>query len=104
MIVSDYKGWNLRSRNTWSLRGRNPQLAFGQMVGGEEKLVGVHPDLVSLVRSASDQLPFDFRVTSGVRSDAEQAALYAQVLTAPGPVVTNAPTASSSAHRRGTAV
>ena len=52
----------------------------------EKNLAGVHPDLVRVLRRAITK--FDFTVICGVRSDAEQAALYAQGRTKPGPKVT----------------
>lgn len=73
------------------------------MVGGtfhEERLRGVHPQLVLVVKAWEVQLPFHVLICSGVRSDAEQAALYAQGRTAPGKIVTNAPTAATSPHGR----
>lgn len=52
----------------------------------EENLAGVHPDLVRVLRRAITK--FDFMVICGVRTDAEQKALYAQGRTKPGPKVT----------------
>ncbi len=57
------------------------------------KLDGVHPDLVAKVQSiiaAMGELGFVLRVTDGVRTTEQQAALYAQGRTAPGRIVTNA--------------
>lgn len=73
------------------------------MVGGtlhEERLRGVHPQLILLVRAWEAQLPWRILICSGVRTDAQQAALYAQGRTAPGKIVTNAPTAAESPHGR----
>lgn len=53
-----------------------------------ERLVGVHPDLQSVVRRAADRLPFQLAVIEGVRSEKRQAELYAQGRTRPGKVVT----------------
>jgi peptidoglycan L-alanyl-D-glutamate endopeptidase CwlK len=58
-----------------------------------DKLGGVHPKLrekVERVRDAMAALGFPMIVTDGVRTDDEQAALYAQGRTAPGRIVTNA--------------
>lgn len=58
-----------------------------------DKLHGVHPILVAKVgqiQMAMTELRFPMVVTDGVRTDAQQAALYAQGRTAPGPVVTHA--------------
>lgn len=58
-----------------------------------DKLAGVHPMLVEKVKRilyASAELGFPMLVTDGLRTDAEQAALYAKGRTAPGSIVTNA--------------
>lgn len=58
-----------------------------------DKLLGVHPDLQVAVRriiAAMDALGFEMRVTDGVRTLAQQQALYAQGRTTPGPIVTRA--------------
>jgi len=57
-----------------------------------DKLADVHPDLVEKVtrmRAAMAYLRFPLLVTDGVRTDAEQAALYAQGRTTPGKIVTH---------------
>lgn len=64
----------------------------------EERLRQVHPALVLLVRTWQVQCKFDVKVGSGVRTDVEQAELYAQGRTTPGPIVTNAPNTVMSAH------
>lgn len=51
-----------------------------------DNLRGVHPDLVRVLNRAIQS--FDFTVICGVRTDAEQRALYAQGRTKPGPKVT----------------
>lgn len=51
---------------------------------------GVHPDLVKVMTEAIKTSPVDFTVVIGVRTVAEQKALYAKGRTAPGPKVTNA--------------
>lgn len=38
----------------------------------EKRLVGVHPDLVKVVRRAAELCPFPFRITCGLRTVAEQ--------------------------------
>lgn len=58
-----------------------------------DKLAGVHPKLryyVARIIDAMDALGFTMIVTDGVRTAAEQAALYAQGRTAPGAIVTQA--------------
>lgn len=59
---------------------------------------GLHPFLITLLHYAIGEM--DFSVRSGVRTEAEQAALYAQGRTTPGRVVTNADgTDKRSAHQ-----
>ena len=69
-----------------------------------DRLVGVHPDLATKILRILDAmriLGWDLRVTQGLRSDKEQAALYAQGRTAPGPRVTNCDgVTSKSKHQR----
>lgn len=58
-----------------------------------EKLAGVHPRLVEVVKRicyAMNELGFHVVVTDGVRTTAQQQALYAKGRTAPGAMVTNA--------------
>lgn len=66
----------------------------------EYLLRGVHPQLVLLAKSWTVQLSFDIEVLSGVRTNAQQAALYAQGRTAPGKIVTQASTAALTPHGR----
>lgn len=54
------------------------------------KLKGVHPDLVKVMKASITDSPIDFSITSGVRTAAEQKALYAQGRTTKGGIVTNA--------------
>lgn len=54
-----------------------------------ERLNTCEPDLVRVIRRAEQISPMDFTVLAGVRTDAEQAALYAKGRTGPGPVVTH---------------
>jgi peptidoglycan LD-endopeptidase CwlK len=51
-----------------------------------ERLSGVHPDLVSVVRRAIELTPQDFMVLEGVRTDKRQLELYGQGRT-PGELV-----------------
>lgn len=53
-----------------------------------ENLEGVHQDLVAVVKRAITITPVDFVVIAGLRTPAEQAELYAQGRTKPGPIVT----------------
>ena len=52
-------------------------------------LNGVHPLLVQALENAIINSPVDFTVVCGIRTAKEQAELYAQGRTAPGPIVTN---------------
>lgn len=63
-------------------------MGFVLGAGSRAKLDGVHPDLVRVVERAIEITRHDFSVLCGVRTKAEQAALYAQGRTKPGPVVT----------------
>lgn len=60
--------------------------AFGK--GSLDKLVGVHPDLVRVLKRAISISPIDFKVIEGVRTPERQKQLYAQGRTKPGPKVT----------------
>lgn len=53
-----------------------------------DRLKGVHPDLVGVVKRAIQITPVDFTVIEGVRTLARQKQLYAQGRTKPGPKVT----------------
>ena len=56
------------------------------------KLAGVHPELIEKVKRmlyAASDLGCPIVVTSGVRTIAEQRALYAKGRSQPGPIVTN---------------
>jgi len=53
-----------------------------------ERLETCEPDLVRVFKRVEQISPFDFTVICGVRTDAEQKALYAQGRTEPGPIVT----------------
>jgi peptidoglycan L-alanyl-D-glutamate endopeptidase CwlK len=58
-----------------------------------DKLLGVHPVLIAHAQSiiaAMGELGFMMMVTDGVRTVAQQQALYAQGRTAPGRIVTQA--------------
>lgn len=53
-----------------------------------DKMNGVHPDLVRVIKLAIEITPRDFGITQGVRTQAEQDDLYAQGRTKPGKIVT----------------
>lgn len=58
--------------------------------GSLKALEGVHPDLVKVMQAAIKETPVDFTITDGVRTTAQQKALYAKGRTAKGSIVTNA--------------
>lgn len=53
-----------------------------------DRLAGVHPDLVRVVRRATELTTQDFAVLEGVRTLERQRELYAQGRTKPGKIVT----------------
>lgn len=55
-----------------------------------QSLEGIHPELVKLMKAAITDSPIDFTITDGLRTVAQQQALYAKGRTKPGGVVTNA--------------
>jgi peptidoglycan LD-endopeptidase CwlK len=69
----------------------------------EARLAEVHPELSRRVHQLSDLLSFSLLVTQGLRTYAQQDALYQQGRTTPGAVVTNAK-AGESMHNFGLAV
>jgi peptidoglycan LD-endopeptidase CwlK len=56
----------------------------------EERLALVNPELSRRIHQLADMVSFPFRVTQGLRTYADQDALYAQGRTAPGSIVTEA--------------
>jgi peptidoglycan LD-endopeptidase CwlK len=56
----------------------------------EARLKDVHPELARRIHQLADMLEFPMRVTQGLRTYAQQDALYAQGRTEPGLVVTEA--------------
>jgi peptidoglycan L-alanyl-D-glutamate endopeptidase CwlK len=57
----------------------------------EQRLVGVHPDLIAALEIIFDEMDADktpMMVIKGLRTQAEQMALYAQGRTTPGVIVT----------------
>jgi peptidoglycan LD-endopeptidase CwlK len=68
-----------------------------------ERLALVNPELSRRVQNLASQLDFSLRVTQGIRSVAQQNALYEQGRTTPGPIVTNAK-GTESWHTLGCAV
>ncbi len=58
--------------------------------GSKKNLEGVHPKLREIIEKSITNSPIDFTVISGVRTQQEQAELYAQGRTKTGNIVTNA--------------
>jgi peptidoglycan L-alanyl-D-glutamate endopeptidase CwlK len=56
----------------------------------EERLALVHPELSRRIHQLADMVSFPFLVTQGLRTFAQQDALYAEGRTAPGRIVTEA--------------
>ena len=52
------------------------------------KMEKVHPKLVEVMKTAIENSPYDFRITSGARTTEEQKALFALGRTKPGKIVT----------------
>ena len=61
-------------------------MKFGTL--STRNLNGVHPKLVELMQKAIIDSPVDFTILSGIRTMAEQRALYAKGRTTPGDIVT----------------
>lgn len=53
-----------------------------------EKMQGVHPRLVEVIKKAIVNSPYDFLITHGVRTAEEQNKLYQQGRTIPGIIIT----------------
>lgn len=92
--------------NPQQVAAAEAQVPHPASLGGHPRLAGVHPILIgkamAMIRLAADD-GYTIRVTQGLRTFAEQDALYAQGRTRPGPRVSNAP-AGASAHNYGAAV
>lgn len=64
-------------------------MAFSFSKHSLKRLEGVHPKLVKLMEEAIKTSPHDFLISQGVRTDAEQYALYQQGRSKPGRIVTH---------------
>ena len=53
-----------------------------------EKMKGVHPKLIELMKKAIDDSPYDFKIVQGLRTAEYQNSLYQQGRTKPGKIVT----------------
>ena len=69
-------------------------------VKGGVDLSELHPELSAFLAWWRENGPFNVKVTAAGRTDAEQAAFYAQGRTSAGGIITNARTARESAHGR----
>ncbi len=67
-------------------------------VFGTAKVSNAHPELQQLVSYLQETWGGPLDIVFGGRTDAQQAALYAEGRTIPGNIVTNAKTAAESAH------
>jgi len=65
-----------------------------------KNLVGVHPDLVRVVKRALELSPVDFTVIEGLRTKERQAELYAQGRDKPGKIVTKSLTSNHFVNER----
>lgn len=54
-----------------------------------QRLIGVHPKLVSVIKKAIINSPYDFSIVSGARTTQEQQELYKQGRTVKGKIITN---------------
>ena len=92
----------------WEMRKTDDSaaLASGEKVLSAERAAGLHPVLFAALSEWEISGPFPVRVgwRGGLRTAAEQAALYAVGRSLPGSIVTNAETPEASAHGRGAAV
>lgn len=55
-----------------------------------KNLAGIHPDLVRIMETAIEDSPCEFTITDGVRTLAQQQAIYAKGRTVEGKIVSNA--------------
>lgn len=74
------------SRTSPERSGTTAKYSFGSR--SRRELQGVHPDLVRVATRALELGVMDFTVTDGVRTLEEQAKLYRQGRSDPGPIVT----------------
>lgn len=74
------------------------------MISHRERAEGVHTQLQTYLDAVAKLCPWEVVLLEGVRTEARQAALYAQGRTAPGNKVTNAEHASDTPHGRGAAL
>lgn len=74
---------------TETLGGDNPTMKkYGLSDASIEKMKGVHPKLIELMKKAISDSPYDFKIVQGLRTAEYQNILYQQGRTKPGKIVT----------------
>lgn len=66
----------------------NPKKKYVLSDASIEKMKGVHPKLIELMKKAISDSPYDFKVVQGLRTAEYQNSLYQQGRTKPGKIVT----------------
>lgn len=66
----------------------NPKKKYVLSDASIEKMKGVHPKLIELMKKAISDSPYDFKIIQGLRTAAYQNELYQQGRTRPGKIVT----------------
>lgn len=66
----------------------NPKKKYVLSDASIEKMKGVHPKLIELMKKAISNSPYDFKIVQGLRTAAYQNELYQQGRTRPGKIVT----------------
>lgn len=66
----------------------NPKKKYVLSEASIEKMKGVHPKLIELMKKAISDSPYDFKIIQGLRTAAYQNELYQQGRTKPGKIVT----------------
>ena len=74
---------------TETLGGDNHTMKkYGLSDASIEKMKGVHPKLIELMKKAISNSPYDFKIVQGLRTAEYQNSLYQQGRTKPGKIVT----------------
>nr|DAX95438.1 MAG TPA: L alanyl D glutamate peptidase endolysin [Caudoviricetes sp.] len=68
--------------------GVNPKKKYVLSDASIEKMKGVHPKLIELMKKAIGDSPYDFKIIQGLRTAEYQNSLYQQGRTKPGKIVT----------------
>nr|DAI40686.1 MAG TPA: L alanyl D glutamate peptidase endolysin [Caudoviricetes sp.] len=66
----------------------NPKKKYVLSDASIEKMKGVHPKLIELMKKAISNSPYDFKIIQGLRTAEYQNSLYQQGRTRPGKIVT----------------